>query len=141
MAHPRYRPIDHTADLGLQVWGRTLAELYANAATGMCAMYFDLAAVQAREQRAIAAQGYDREEVLVDWLRNLLFAIEVDAFLPARCDILELDDTHLRAAVAGERFDPSRHRWRTGIKAVTYHGLRIEEEAGGWWRVQVIFDT
>lgn len=136
----RYRPIDHTADLGLQVWGRTLPELFANAAEGMCALYFDLKKVRPREGRSIAAQGYNREEVLVDWLRQLLYGIEVDQFLPRRFTIVRLEDTQMEATAAGEHFDPQRHRWHTGIKAVTYHDLHIVEE-GGQWTVTVIFDT
>jgi SHS2 domain-containing protein len=137
----RYRPIEHTADLGLQVWGRTLPELFANAAEGMCALYFELKKVRPREVRAIAAQGYDREEVLVDWLRHLLYGIEVDQFLPCRFTITRLEDTQMEATASGERFDPARHRWHTGIKAVTYHDLHIEQGAGGGWTVTVIFDT
>jgi SHS2 domain-containing protein len=137
----RYRPIDHTADLGLQVWGRTLPELFANAAEGMCALYVELEAVQPREGRAVAAEGYDREELLVDWLRQLLYGIEVDHFLPCRFAILLLEDTRLEAVVRGECYDPARHRWRTGIKAVTYHDLHIVQEEGGAWTVTVIFDT
>ncbi len=141
MSHSRYRSIDHTADLGLQVWGRTLSELYANAAEGMCGLYFDLAAVEPREKRTIAVQGYDREEVLVAWLGELLYHIEVEYFLPCHFDILSLDETHLEAEVAGETFDPARHRWRTGIKAATYHNLHIERDAAGLWTATVIFDT
>lgn len=141
MSHLRYRSIDHTADLGLEVWGRTLPELYANAAEGMCALYFDLPAVEPRERRTIAVQGHDREEVLVAWLGELLYQIEVEYFLPCRFDILSLDETHLEAEVAGETFDPARHRWRTGIKAATYHNLHIEQDPTGLWTVTVIFDT
>ena len=137
----RYRQIDHTADRGLQAWGATLPELFANAAEGMCAIYFDLPAVLPREERAVAAEGYDREEVLVDWLRQLLYGIEVDHFLPCRFAIVRLEDTRLEAVVRGEPYDPARHRWRTGIKAVTYHDLHIVQEEGGRWEVQIIFDT
>ena len=141
MSRLRYRSVDHTADLGLQVWGETLPELYANAAEGMCALYFDLPAVEPREKRTIAVQGHDREEVLVAWLGELLYHIEVEHFLPCRFDILSLDETHLEAEVAGETFDPARHRRRTGIKAATYHNLHIERDARGLWTATVIFDT
>ena len=136
----RYHPIDHTADLGLQVWGQTLSELYTNAAEGMCSLYYNFQAVRPREERPLVATGYDREEVLVDWLRQLLYGIEVDLFLPGCFDITHLDDTQLEAVVGGEPFDPARHRWRTGIKAVTYHDLHIVQEEGQW-AVTVIFDT
>ncbi len=141
MSYLRYRSIDHTADLGLQVWGRTLPELYANAAEGMCALYFDLPAVEPREKRTVAVQGHDREEVLVAWLGELLYRIEVEHFLPCRFDIHALDATHLEAEVAGETFDPTRHRWRTGIKAATYHDLHITQNREGLWTATVIFDT
>jgi SHS2 domain-containing protein len=140
MPERRYHAIDHTADLGLQVWGRTLPELFVNAAEGMCALYFDLGAVHPREERQVAAEGYDREEVLVDWLRQLLYGVEVDHFLPCRFEVTRLGDTRLGAVVWGETYDPARHRWRTGIKAVTYHDLHIAQEEGGW-TVTVIFDT
>jgi SHS2 domain-containing protein len=137
----RYQTIDHTADLGLQVWGRTLSELFVNAAEGMCALYVELEAVRPCEQRAVTADGYDREEVLVDWLRQLLYGIEVDQFLPCRFQVLHLADTRLEAVVWGEPYDPARHRWRTGIKAVTYHDLHIVQDEEGVWEVTVIFDT
>jgi len=137
---PRYLSIDHTADLGLQVWGQTLPELFVNAAEGMCDMYVELEAVQPREEQTVVAEGYDLEEVLVDWLRQLLYGIEVDHFLPCRFEISLLEDKKLEAMVWGEHYDPERHRWRTEIKAVTYHDLHIEQE-GEEWTVTVIFDT
>ncbi len=136
----RYRAIDHTADLGLQVWGRTLPELFVHAAEGMCALYFHLPAVRPREERAIVATGHDHEEVLVDWLRQVLYGIEVDQFLPRRFAVERLEEARLEGVVRGEPFDPSRHRWRTGIKAVTYHDLHIGQE-GDLWTARVIFDT
>ncbi len=137
----RYRSFPHTADLGLQAWGRSLPELFANAAEGMCGLYFDLPAVQPREVRPISVQGHDREDVLVGWLNELLYQIEVDRFLPCRFTVQELGATHLQAEVAGEVFDPARHRWRSEIKAATYHDLRIERTAGRGWTVRVVLDT
>ena len=138
---PFYRPLEHTADLGLEVWARSLPELYATAAEGMCALYFDLAAVEPREEREILAHGHDREELLIDWLGNLLYAIEVEHFLPRRFEVVELQDNALRARVWGEPFDPKRHRWRTGIKAATYHNLRVAQNGEGLWTTTIIFDT
>jgi SHS2 domain-containing protein len=38
----------------------------------------------------------------------------------------------LSAAVTGESFDPARHPERTGVKAATYHQLRIVPVKDGW---------
>ncbi|MGC8874508.1 MAG: archease [Chloroflexia bacterium] len=138
---PFYRPLEHTADLGLEVWASTLPQLYAAAAEGMCSLYFDLAAVQPLEQREVTARGHDREELLIDWLGNLLYGIEVERFLPCRFEVDDFKDSELHARVWGEPFDPSRHRWRTGIKAATYHNLHVRQTADGLWTVQIIFDT
>ncbi len=137
----KYRLIDHTADFGLEVWGDTLPDLYIHAAEGMCTLLFNLAAVQPQGERTVRAQGHDREEVLVDWLRELLYLAEVEEFLPCRFEIVRLSETDLEARVRGEGFDPERHYWGVGIKAATYHDLKIEQDGQGRWHVQVVFDT
>lgn len=141
MPSPRkYRLIDHTADVGLEVWGRTLPELYVHAAEGMCTLLYNLTAVQPREEQTVRAQGHDREEVLVDWLSELLYMAETEEFLPRHFEIVELEEQRLQGQVRGEPFDPERHYWGEGIKAVTYHALEIERTDEGEWRVQIIFD-
>jgi len=45
----------------------------------------------------------------------------------------------VEAIARGEVLDPARHEIKTGIKAVTYHQLYVEESEGGW-ETQVIFD-
>jgi len=39
----------------------------------------------------------------------------------------------------GERFDAARHPLKVQVKAVTYHGLEVARDEGGW-RARVIFD-
>ncbi|MBN1484832.1 MAG: archease [Chloroflexia bacterium] len=136
-----YRLIDHTADFGLEIWGRTLEELFCHAAEGMMTLLVTLPAVQAHEEQIVAVEGHDREELLVSWLNELLYRAEVEEFLARRYEILEMDERHLRARVSGETFDPDRHGWGAGIKAATYHDLHIERAEEGEWRVVVIFDT
>ena len=50
-----------------------------------------------------------------------------------------MEDTELKARCYGERFDPGRHRLKSGVKSATYHMLRVEE--GNPARVQVILDV
>jgi SHS2 domain-containing protein len=35
--------------------------------------------------------------------------------------------------------DASRHRMEHEVKAITYHGLRLEQTAGGWF-AEIIVD-
>ncbi|MBW2566264.1 MAG: archease [Deltaproteobacteria bacterium] len=54
-------------------------------------------------------------------------------------EVKRLKGNHVEAIARGEVLDPARHEIKTGIKAVTYHQLYVEESEGGW-ETQVIFD-
>jgi len=131
--------LDHTADVGIRARGDSLPELLAACAEGMFAILVE--AGEAREELAaeIALEADDAEELVHTWLRKLLFRFSAEGFLPHRFEI-EASETHLRARCHGERFDPGRHRGGTEIKAVTYHGFRVERTPDGWL-ADVLFDV
>jgi len=81
----------------------------------------------------------NREELLVAWLSELIYLFEVEGVLFSRFDIAGLGEKKLKAACFGERIDPRRHDIKTGVKAATYHMLRVEQGEDGC-RVQVLFD-
>ncbi|HEY78052.1 MAG TPA: archease, partial [Dehalococcoidia bacterium] len=56
-----------------------------------------------------------------------------------RFDINGLNNQQLRARAYGEKVDPARHKLKTGVKAATYHLLKVDRDNGG--RIQVIFDV
>ena len=135
----RYELFDHTADLGLRVFAPTLDELFAVAAAGLTAMVVDFPAnIRPAVERRFEIAGDDREYLLFDWLKALLFAFEEDRFVPARCELV-VTDTGLEAVARGEPFDPSRHGLGREVKAITYHGLSVSKTASGW-QAEVIVD-
>ncbi len=137
----RYRVIEHTADVGIMVFGRGAGELFANAGEALFDMIFGLSNIRPDlSGGAVYAQGRDREELLVSWLGALLLKFELEKFIPARFAIDHIDRTSLAADVFGEEFDPRRHSALADIKGVTYHGLSITEEPGRW-TAEVIFDV
>ena len=77
---------------------------------------------------------------LKDWLRELIYRFETEHLL-LRDIKLQLSDGNrrLRAECCGEPADWSRHLPDNELKAVTYHGLRVEQIAGGWM-AEVILD-
>ena len=135
-----YRVFDHTADLGVEVFGKTIQELYANAAFAVYDLMADLHDVQAQETRKIVVEGADREDLLVNYLREVLYLFNGNRLLLKSFIINEMDDRHLEGEVRGETFDPGRHHLKREIKAVTYHGTQIAEAPEGW-RGRVIFDV
>ncbi len=134
----RYRLIEHTADIGLVAYGNTLAEAFGNAAYGMFSIIANLGTVREVESRRLDISEKDREDLLFEWLNSLIYLFDVDTLLFKRFDISHLDENSLQAVCYGERYDPSRHRLKLGVKAATYHMLKVDRAKN---QVQVIFDV
>lgn len=136
----RYETFDHTADMGIRIFGRTVEEVYVNAAYALFDQLIDLRKVGDGAIHEISVEGADREDLLIRWLGELLFLCQGRGYLFKEFSILHLDSNSLRAIARGEIFDPSRHRFKTEIKAVTYHQVEVRKKDEGW-EGKVIFDV
>jgi SHS2 domain-containing protein len=134
-----YRILDHTADVGLEAEGVTLAEAFANAATAMYSIMVHLDRVSERVQRPVRVEARNAEGLLTAWLLELLFITEVEGLVFRRFDVREASPRHLAAVAHGEPLDPQRHPKGAVVKAVTRHGLEVGPVEGGY-RVRVILD-
>ena len=134
-----YEFINHTADLGIKVRGLSLKELFENAARAMFDLIVDLDTVETRNQMTIEIRGEQFEELLADWLRDLLYRCNGDQYLLKEFKIGKISLGGLKARVGGEKLDTSRHSLKREIKAVTYHDLRIRK-LNRQWQAQIIFD-
>jgi SHS2 domain-containing protein len=134
----RFELIEHTADMGLVAYGHDLAEAFANAAYGLFSIIADLGRVQERESCQVELKEEDAETLLFEWLNYLLYIFDVEMLLLKRFDIERFDGSILTAICYGEKYDPSRHRLKTGVKSATYHMLKVDREKN---QVQVILDV
>jgi SHS2 domain-containing protein len=135
----RFRILEHTADIGFEAFGASREEVFANAAQALFYILVDPAAVEARDQADIRAQGPAPAELLVNWLSELLYFQDAEGWLFRDFEVISLSDHSIQAVARGEKFDPSRHRIKLLVKAITYHQLVLEPSAGGW-RAQVYVD-
>jgi SHS2 domain-containing protein len=148
----RFEVVEHTADIGVRAYGRTLADAYAQTARGMYSLMTDLGTVRPAEERKLEVAAPDRESLLTEWLLELLYLTESEGLLFSRFTV-EIDEaagpaSHdgpapplmLRATVSGEPLDATRHEFGLEIKAVTWHRLEVSESTRGY-QTQVIFDV
>jgi SHS2 domain-containing protein len=133
-----YRQFYHTADLGIEVFGGTAGELFMNAAFAMFDLTTDLNRVEPRETRRIAVEGVDRDDLLVNFLRESLYLFNGERWLARQFTLLEFSENRLVAEARGEPFDPRRHPIETELKAVTYHQLGIKRTPEGF-TTKVVF--
>ncbi len=131
--------IEHTADTGIVAYGAELEEAFANAAYAMFTLIADLEDVKEVVCRQIEVEAGDREDLLVSWLNELLYLFDVEGVIFRRFKITELSGTSLKAEGYGELTDKARHSLKAGVKAATYHMLRVEKDNG--YSVRVIFDV
>ncbi|MGV8078448.1 MAG: archease [Syntrophales bacterium] len=138
-----YRVIDHTADLGIEVFGDASEDVLARAAEALFDLLAERDGIRNAESRTVHAEGQDPADLLVNFLRECLYLYTGKGFL-IQCARVRLgEETSLEAEVRGEPYDPVRHRIRTEIKAVTWHGAFLGETPEGpeKWKGRVIFDV
>lgn len=134
-----YETFDHTADLGLRARASTLDVLFAEMAEALfAAIVEDPATIAPRESVEVTIAGDERDYLLFDWLRKLLFLFEGDHWLFRRFTV-RVSETGLVATAWGEPLDRSRHELSHEVKAITYHELKVEPAPEGWL-AEVIVD-
>lgn len=137
-----YTLFDHTADIGVEVTGRTKKELFVNAAQAL----FDVMIENqtgwevAKQQKTIKVEGADVTDLLINFLRELLYLFNGEKFLTDSCEIIKFTNKELQARLTGELFNRKKHSIKTEIKAVTYSGLTVERVKSGW-KAKIIFDV
>jgi SHS2 domain-containing protein len=136
----RYTIFDHTADLGVDIYGKTLPELFANASYAIFDLITDLSLVRSIEKRQVVVDGEGLEDLLVNYLREILYLFNGDGLLLKKYSIMKIDPNHLEGQVWGEPFDETRHNIHMEIKAVTYHQVAVKNTFDGWTG-RIIFDV
>ena len=134
-----FRVLEHTADVGFEATGATREEAFVNAALALQDLSVDLDSIAARDEVSIAVDGENAQELLVNWLSQILYLFDAEGWVLREFKLARLEDRRLEAVARGEKFDPDRHHVKLQVKAITYHQLALENAPGGW-RAQVYVD-
>ena len=140
-----YEILEHPADVGFLACGKTLTELFENAALAMCSLACAQEKIEEREEREIAGTGADVESLLYSWLTEILAVADAEQLVFRRASISELHEPQAgtpgtaKGFAYGEKFERSRHAAGTYIKAVTLHQFAVERTKNGF-RARVYLD-
>ncbi|MBN1894851.1 archease [bacterium] len=142
-----YKILEHTADLGLQVWGKTPEELFAEAAQAMMALCVDPKSVTEQEACPLRIEADSLEETLHVLLREILAEMQAKAWVFRRLQIEKTNISKngektyfLESKLWGEPVDLKRHDICLEIKAVTRHNFYIKRN-NPWWEASILFDV
>jgi len=133
----RYEVIEHTADIMVRCYGKTLEECFENAAYALFDQIADASSVETKLFFDIEAEGDDDESLLYAFLSELLFIHDSESVLLSDFRVM-FADGKVMCRAGGETTDRKRHRTKCEIKAITYHMLSVDRRAPS---VTVIFDA
>ena len=136
--------IEHTADVGIKVWGPTLTELFENAAKGMFHIIScgkgPSGGERIKRKSELRNNTDAMEELLVIWLSEILYIFNKEKICLDNFKITGLNNTKLNAEIEGSSMDLYQSNNYTEIKAVTFHNLKIDEDVNGF-SCTIIFDV
>lgn len=135
----KFEFVDHTGDLGIRVFGKSLSDLFHHAAEALFHVITDPETILPKETRKIAVAGHGPEELLISWLNEFIYLFDTRGLLFREYEFIFLNEKSLEALVRGEPYDENRHPIKTTVKSATYHQLQIRQEKGEW-EAQVILD-
>jgi SHS2 domain-containing protein len=127
-----YEVFEHTADIGLHIYGSTLAELFVHAAQGMESLMVAPEQVRVMTSREISVEGRDTVALLVAWLNEFIFLFDTEHLLFREVEIGLISETRLSGRASGEPYDEQRHELSSAIKAVTWHEAAINRTEQGY---------
>jgi SHS2 domain-containing protein len=132
----KFKYLDHTADAKFLAYGKTLEEVFENAALAMMNVMIDTNSVQNLHSEVVELRSADLEALLFDWLSEVLFVFEVENMAFNSFSIEKIghqgDYFTLVAKLMGEPIDLSVHKFDTEVKAATYNDMLIKETEDGW---------
>jgi len=146
-----YQILEHTADLRIRAFGRTLEELFGNALAGMMD-YLKSEKLKAKNvkpvKRIIKISSLDFNALLVDFLSEALTLADINQEVYRQAEFVNFPrpvadavrkkeaGLFLEARLWGEKIG----RFDKDIKAVTYHRLDISRNKDGLWEATIVFD-
>lgn len=139
---PGYTVIDHTADLGILVTAQSLQKLFEHAALALADLITGAGAYRGTPDEIlfVDVQGEDLEDLMVNWLREVLYLFNGKEQIMTQAMIRKISTRSLSARLSCRRFHPGKEAPALEIKAVTYHGLQVKKKKG-LWETAVIFDV
>lgn len=137
----KYEYIDHTADLKVRAYGKTLEEAFANAAIGGFDFLTDTSKIKKNIERNISIKSKRIEALLYDFIEQLLFLLDTEGFIISGFKVMKIKENKgefsLQCTALGDSY--KNYEVKGDIKAITYSEMLIKEESDGFV-IEAVFD-
>lgn len=135
---------DHTADVQVKCWGKTLEEAFNQTAYSLMATITpNLDKISQKVEKKIKIKAEDKEALLFDFLSEFLFIFDVEELVFNEIDvqyIKKIEDFYiLNGILKGEKFNLDKHEIGIEVKAITYSFMEIVESEEKV-EIRIVFD-
>jgi len=131
----RFKFLEHTADAFIEAYGGSLEEAFESAGMAFTDVMTRLESVEAKTVSSFVLEAQDEEALLYSWLEELLLEFELKQMLFSRFEVSSITKTvegfSLTAKAWGETYNSEKHVTKVGIKAATYHQMKIVKDTDG----------
>ncbi|MFN3551388.1 MAG: archease [Endomicrobiia bacterium] len=143
MIEKKFDFIDHTADIGIRVYGKTLEELFVNSALGMYNVICEkFKKISPKQKYKNTLKAPDNETLIVSFLNDLLYQTFVNKLLFCEFEIKSFkSDISVTYICYGEEYNKNKHGHLIELKSATFHKIKIKKNSCGLFETTIIFDT
>lgn len=134
-----YKIIEHTADIGIKISGKSPTEIFWKAIHAAADILSGGIEIKPRIERGFTTKEENIETALVGILEEIIYFFEKEMFLPSVCSV-HIENDQYEINMKGNFVTADDVKNGTEIKAVTYHQLEIKKVRGGY-QATVIFDV
>jgi SHS2 domain-containing protein len=128
---------DLVSDVMFEAYGKDLPELFANAAMALFSVICQIDKVSQKEVREIEVSAENLEDLMFNWIQELIITVDTEGLFFSRFEITEIDEKHLKARCYGQEASPEFGE--TVVKAITYYKYKLERTKEGY-KVRITLD-
>ncbi|MEM0465736.1 MAG: archease [Candidatus Pacearchaeota archaeon] len=133
MENLNFKFLEHTADKKFQAFGNSLEECFINAALALKSVFYEKE-VKSTIEKQINIKGTDLENLMVNFLEELLVLFETEEFLLSSISYLSISSTgglkrksfKLFAVLHGD--SAKNYKIEGSVKAITYYDIFVKKE-------------
>ena len=138
----KYKFLDHTADILFEAYGKSLSEVFKNAALATFETQVNLKTVSSKIKKNIKLKNENIENLLFDFLEELIYLKDAKylVFNKFKVKISKTNNIYKLEAVAeGEKINPKKQELKIDVKAITLHEFSLKKIKNGY-KARVILD-
>lgn len=134
----KYRVLRRASELNIKLSGASLPEILSDSGFALFDLLVDLETVEPNESVPIEVEGSDADDLMVNWMRELLYAYQANGYVLKEFTVQQTGEYFVRAEAKGEKYNPDRHEEREAIGAVESRLCHLGQ-IGNQWTAQAGF--